>query len=182
MKIGRILNNELELLDIIEWGEPTGSGGLQSETEEYLSASDFKKKVKEKLRERFTGLEEPTDTEIKLSVGQEFVNWAEQYWNLKNYKKIPNPPRTDLEYIPYNFVREVFIDHIDHLIKIRLSGVAKGWTELTIGEEFINWSEQNWQLKEQYDKPEEEGSESCPYDYVKNIFIQKIDEIIKNRL
>lgn len=154
MKIERILNNELELLDIVEWGE---SGSLG----------------------------EPTDTEKKLTVGQEFVNWAEQYWNLKNYKKIPNPPRIEnstLEYIPYNFVREVYINHIDHLIKIRLSGVAKGWTELTIGEEFIKWSEQNWQLKENYDKPEEEGSESCPYDYVKNIFIQKIDEIIKNRL
>ena len=85
--------------------------------DEYLSSDDFKKAVKEKLKERFFGLE-PTEPEIKLSVGQEFVNWAEKYWGLK--------------------------------IK--------------------------------YEVTTDEVSESCQYDYVKNIFIQKIDEIIKNRL
>lgn len=54
--------------------------------------------------------------------------------------------------------------------------------ELSVGQEFVNWAEQYWRLKEHYTVPEEEGSESCPYDYVKNIFIHKIDEIIKKRL
>ena len=90
MKIDRILNNELELFDIVEWGETGGLGKIV----------------------------QPTESEVKLTVGQEFVNWAEQYWRLK-----------------------------EHYVEI-----------------------------------EEKGSESCPYDYVKNIFIHKIDEIIKKRL
>ena len=88
MRIDKILNNELELLDIVEWGE---SGSLG---------------------------EPPTEPEKKLTVGEEFIEWAEEYWGLKS----------------------------------------------------------------NYDKPAVEGSESCPYRYVKDIFINKIDEIIRKRL
>jgi len=54
--------------------------------------------------------------------------------------------------------------------------------KLTVGQEFVNWAEHHWGLKNHYTITEEEGSESCPYDYIKNIFIHKIDEIIKKRL
>ena len=87
MKIDRILNNELELLDIVEWGE---SGGLGA----------------------------PTEPEVKLTVGQEFVNWAEQYWGLKiNYDK---PADEGSESCPYSYVKETFINKINSIIKDRL--------------------------------------------------------------
>jgi hypothetical protein len=52
----------------------------------------------------------------------------------------------------------------------------------TIGEEFVDWAEQYWGLKRKYEDKEQEGSESCSYDYVKNTFARKIDEIIVNRI
>jgi len=54
--------------------------------------------------------------------------------------------------------------------------------KLSVGEEFIEWAEQYWGLKRKYDMPAEEGSESCPYSYVKETFINKINSIIKDRL
>lgn len=52
----------------------------------------------------------------------------------------------------------------------------------TIGQEFVNWAEQYWGLKTKYEAPEQEGAESCPYDYVKNTFAKKIDEIVADRI
>ena len=52
----------------------------------------------------------------------------------------------------------------------------------TVGEEFVEWAEQYWGLKRKYDTSGEEGAESCPYDYVKNTFARKIDEIIASRI
>lgn len=45
----------------------------------------------------------------------------------------------------------------------------------TIGQEFVDWAEQYWGLKRKYETPDEEGGESCPYDYVKKVFASKID-------
>ena len=46
---------------------------------------------------------------------------------------------------------------------------------ITIGEEFVDWAEQqNYFLSN--------DNESCPYNYIRTTFIQKIDEIIKNRI
>lgn len=53
---------------------------------------------------------------------------------------------------------------------------------LSVGEEFVEWAEQGWGLKSKYDILEEECSESCPYSYVKETFINKINTIIKDRL
>ena len=65
----------------------------------------------------------------------------------------------------------------------KISGeLSEGPKKLTVGEEFVNWAEQYWNLKQNYDIPEKEGSESCPYSYVKETFINKIDTIIKDRL
>jgi hypothetical protein len=52
----------------------------------------------------------------------------------------------------------------------------------TIGEEFVEWAEQYWALKKKYEDKEQLGSESCPYDYVKSAFAEKIDEIIQSRI
>jgi len=56
--------------------------------------------------------------------------------------------------------------------------------KLTVGEEFVNWAEQYWRLKQNYEQKDttEQGGESCPYDYVKTTFIQKIDGLIKDRM
>ncbi len=86
--------------------------------EEYLSSDDFKKEVKEKLRERSIGLEAPTEPEIKLSVGQEFVNWAEQYWRLKEH--YTDTTEEGAESCPYNYLKDIFIHKIDEIIKKRL--------------------------------------------------------------
>ena len=51
----------------------------------------------------------------------------------------------------------------------------------SVGEEFIEWAEKYWGLKTKYETSSNEG-ESCPYEYVKKTFQQKIDEIIKIRL
>jgi len=57
---------------------------------------------------------------------------------------------------------------------------------LTVGEEFIAWAEQYWNLKGNYEQttkdPAERGGESCPYDFVKKTFTQKIDDLIKDRM
>jgi len=90
MKIDRILNNELELLDIVEWGE---SGGLGEPTE-------------------------PTETEIQSTVGEEFVEWAEKYWRLKENYDIPNKEFEESQL--YEHIRNIFIHKIDEIIKKRL--------------------------------------------------------------
>ena len=54
--------------------------------------------------------------------------------------------------------------------------------KLTVGEEFIEWAEEGWDLKRKYELNEKEGYESRPYSYVKETFINKINTIIKNRL
>ena len=87
MKIDRILNNELELLDIVEWGE---SGGLG----------------------------EPTEPEIQLTVGEEFVEWAEKYWHLKRNYDIPSKDGEEDQL--YDHIRNIFIHKIDEIIKKRL--------------------------------------------------------------
>jgi len=54
--------------------------------------------------------------------------------------------------------------------------------KLTVGEEFINWAEQYWHFEKNYTIQDKENSEICPYEAIRNIFINKVDEIIKNRL
>jgi len=60
--------------------------------------------------------------------------------------------------------------------------ISESPKKLTVGEEFVEWAEQYWRLKQNYDSPETEDSESCPYSYVKETFINKINTIIKERL
>jgi len=53
----------------------------------------------------------------------------------------------------------------------------------TVGEEFTNWAEKYWGLKISYELFDKNtGEETCTYDYIKSIFIAKIDDLIKERL
>ena len=53
---------------------------------------------------------------------------------------------------------------------------------LTIGEEFVNWAEQYWGLKIHYEQPIDQDTENIKYEYVKDIFSYKINQLIKDRL
>jgi len=54
----------------------------------------------------------------------------------------------------------------------------------TVGQEFIDWAEKYWLLDKliKIDNPDNFASETCDYNYIKGIFIEKIDSIIKDRL
>ncbi len=49
---------------------------------------------------------------------------------------------------------------------------------LSVGDEFISWSETYWKLSELFEngckRPDEKGGEVCPYSVVRPIFIKKI--------
>ena len=54
----------------------------------------------------------------------------------------------------------------------------------SVGEEFIKWAEKYWHLDKLViiEHQEKFGNEVCNYDYMRNIFIEKINAIIKDRL
>ena len=52
----------------------------------------------------------------------------------------------------------------------------------SVGEEFIEWAEKYWALKQKYEQVININDESVPFDYIKDTFIKKIDDIIQNRL
>jgi len=54
--------------------------------------------------------------------------------------------------------------------------------KLSVGEEFIIWAEKSWNFKGTFEKPTKENEEVAPYDYIRPVFIEKINELIKNRL
>lgn len=62
------------------------------------------------------------NVEIKepVSVGREFIEWAEQYWNLDKMAKIENLDTFDGEVCDYGYMRNIFIQKIDAIIKQRL--------------------------------------------------------------
>jgi hypothetical protein len=54
-----------------------------------------------------------------------------------------------------------------------------------VGETFMNWAEKEWALKTLIaaglKNIENEGGESCPYKYLRDIFIDKINEFSKKQ-
>jgi hypothetical protein len=54
-----------------------------------------------------------------------------------------------------------------------------------VGETFINWAEKSWALETLITAGlksiENGGGESCPYEYLRDIFVSKINELSKNR-
>jgi hypothetical protein len=59
------------------------------------------------------------EPEVKPTVGDEFIKWAEKYWGLE--EKYKNDDDGIGESCPYSFVKGAFIKKIDELIKDRLS-------------------------------------------------------------
>ena len=55
-----------------------------------------------------------------VSVGQEFIEWAEKYWHID---KLINPETTDhfnSETCDYKYMRNIFVDKINSIIKDRI--------------------------------------------------------------
>ena len=53
----------------------------------------------------------------------------------------------------------------------------------SIGEEFVSWAEKYYRLDKRYEEANKDpNSESMPYDFVKNVFATKINELITKRL
>lgn len=54
----------------------------------------------------------------------------------------------------------------------------------TVGKEFIEWAEQYWHIDKliQPENPDTFNGETCNYKYMRGIFIQKIDGLIKEKL
>ena len=55
------------------------------------------------------------------SVGQEFIEWAEQYWHIDKNFEDNNPDIFNGEKCDYKYMREIFIEKINCIIKDRLS-------------------------------------------------------------
>jgi len=62
-------------------------------------------------------------------------------------------------------------------------------TQKSVGEEFMEWAEKYWNI-EKISEPTnskndcllDDNEECCDYNHIRNIFIDKINKIIKNRL
>ncbi len=58
---------------------------------------------------------------IPISIGEEFVNWAEQYWGLAKVYNTASDPNKD-ELTTFREVKPFFIDKINTLIQQRING------------------------------------------------------------
>jgi len=63
---------------------------------------------------------QPTEIKEPLSVGQEFIEWAEKYWRLNDLVKIEDPDKFNDEVCDYKYMRNIFIQKINSIIKERL--------------------------------------------------------------
>jgi len=53
----------------------------------------------------------------------------------------------------------------------------------SVGEEFVEWAEAHWRLKDRFTANEEDPfGERSNYEYMRTIFVKKIDALIKDRL
>lgn len=62
----------------------------------------------------------PKEIKQTQSVGQEFIEWAEQYWQLKDLIKLNEADVFNGEKCDYRYMRNVFISKINTLIKDKL--------------------------------------------------------------
>ena len=62
------------------------------------------------------------ETEIKptKTVGEEFIEWAEQYWHLDKLINPENPDTFNREVCNYKYMRGIFIQKINGIITDRL--------------------------------------------------------------
>lgn len=64
-------------------------------------------------------ISECTEIRETPTVGQEFMEWAEEYWLLDKLVKIEDPDNFAGEVCDYNYMRDVFVEKINALIKSR---------------------------------------------------------------
>jgi hypothetical protein len=57
-----------------------------------------------------------------MSIGEEFVSWAEQYWLIDKLFEgtVKNPSEKGGEVCPYSVVKPIFIEKINSLIEERV--------------------------------------------------------------
>jgi hypothetical protein len=61
-----------------------------------------------------------TEIKEKPTVGQEFMEWAEQYWLLDKLVNIEDPDTFAGEKCDYKYMRNIFVEKINAIIKDRL--------------------------------------------------------------
>lgn len=74
-----------------------------------------------KTKENMSGAVEPIEPKKKISVGEEFMEFAEKYYGIKGLYNKEILLVTDSESCPYDSVKDVFIKKIDQIIQERLS-------------------------------------------------------------
>lgn len=57
-----------------------------------------------------------------LSIGEEFVNWADKYWHLSDAYGEMFKAMKEGEYVDYKAIREYLADGIDTIIQRRING------------------------------------------------------------
>lgn len=65
-------------------------------------------------------ISEPQDIKDQETVGDEFMNWAEQYWLLDKLVNVENPDTFAGEKCDYKYMRGIFVEKINAIIKNRL--------------------------------------------------------------
>jgi len=69
----------------------------------------------------------------------------------------------------------------DNLLRIEEPSEYVSPKTQNVGEEFIVWAEKYWHIDKVITKGlNDEHGETCPYSYIRNIFIEKINELSKN--
>lgn len=69
------------------------------------------------------GVIQPTQGLYKkpvMSVGTEFMAWAETYWSIKEKYNQTSDPQDKSETLSYEFVKQAFIKQIDLIISERI--------------------------------------------------------------
>jgi hypothetical protein len=55
-----------------------------------------------------------------ISVGHEFIEWAEKYWHIDELLKIEDPDKFAGEICDYRYMRNIFVEKINGIIKDRI--------------------------------------------------------------
>lgn len=53
---------------------------------------------------------------------------------------------------------------------------------ISVGEEFVQWAEQHWKIADRFNYNDDPMSESSSWDHTRNIFVNKINAILAERL
>jgi len=65
-------------------------------------------------------LESGQEVKEPVTVGDEFIEWAEKYWLLDKLVKVENSDNFNGEVCDYDYMRKIFIEKINGIIDNRL--------------------------------------------------------------